>query len=146
MLEQARTIAVLGASTKPERPACYVPDYLHAQGYRIIPVNPLHLQEQRWGERFRQRLQDIGEPIDIVISVDKGVIVAVSPSSGVGPCGDGGAADCSVEPCEPYDPCDSGGGGEGGGGGDGPGVPPDGPDFDDDDYYDDDDYLDFYNT
>jgi len=66
VLEQARTIAVLGASTKPERPACYVPDYLYAQGYRIIPVNPLHRDEQRWGERFRLRLEDLGEAIDIV--------------------------------------------------------------------------------
>jgi hypothetical protein len=66
VLEQARTIAVLGASTKPERPACYVPDYLHAQGYRIIPVNPLHRDERRWGELFRLRLEDVGEDVDIV--------------------------------------------------------------------------------
>jgi len=62
----ASTIAVLGASTKPARPAHYVPAYLHARGYRVIPVNPLHADAHLWGEPFRRRLEDIGEPVDIV--------------------------------------------------------------------------------
>jgi predicted CoA-binding protein len=66
ILASARTIAVLGASTKTERPAHYVPDYLHAQGYRVIAVNPLHRGETLWGEPFRVHLQDISEPVDIV--------------------------------------------------------------------------------
>jgi predicted CoA-binding protein len=66
ILASARTIAVLGASTKTERPAHYVPDYLHAQGYRVMPVNPLHRGETLWGEPFRVHLQDIAEPVDIV--------------------------------------------------------------------------------
>lgn len=66
ILASARTIAVLGASTQPERPAYYVPDYLHAQGYRVVPVNPLHRGEQLWGEPFRVRLDELGEPVDIV--------------------------------------------------------------------------------
>lgn len=66
ILTEARTIAVLGASTRPARPAAYVPDYLAAQGYRILPVNPLHREERRWGEAFRLKLQDLGERVDIV--------------------------------------------------------------------------------
>ncbi len=66
ILARARTIAVLGASTKPERPAHYVPAYLHARGYRIIPVNPLHLGELGWAEPYRAKLGELGEPIDIV--------------------------------------------------------------------------------
>jgi predicted CoA-binding protein len=66
ILVSSETIAVLGASTKPERPAHYVPAYLHAQGYRIIPVNPLHRGERLWGEPFRLRLQDLDEAVDIV--------------------------------------------------------------------------------
>jgi predicted CoA-binding protein len=66
ILASARTIAVLGASTKSERPAHYVPDYLHAQGYRVIPVNPLHRGETLWGEPFRVQLQDIAQAVDIV--------------------------------------------------------------------------------
>jgi predicted CoA-binding protein len=66
ILASARTIAVLGASTKTERPAHYVPDYLAAQGYRVIPVNPLHRGETLWREPFRVHLQDIAEGVDIV--------------------------------------------------------------------------------
>ena len=66
ILVGARTVAVLGASTKPERPAHYVPDYLHARGYRIIPVNPLHLGERSWGEAYRAKLTELSEPVDIV--------------------------------------------------------------------------------
>ena len=66
ILASARTIAVLGASTKPERPAAYVPDYLHARGYRILPVNPLHVGESRWGEPFVRTLEELDEPVDIV--------------------------------------------------------------------------------
>lgn len=62
----ARTVAVLGASTTSERPGFYVPDYLHQQGYRIIPVNPLHRDTLAWGEPFRAKLTDIIEPVDIV--------------------------------------------------------------------------------
>jgi hypothetical protein len=39
---EARTIAVVGLSPKPERPSHGVARYLQAQGYRIIPVNPGH--------------------------------------------------------------------------------------------------------
>lgn len=68
ILAGAKTIAVLGASTKPERPAHYVPAYLHAKGYRIIPVNPLHSREAAvgWGEPYRATLGELDQPIDIV--------------------------------------------------------------------------------
>jgi predicted CoA-binding protein len=66
ILTSARTIAVLGASTKTERPAHYVPEYLYQQGYRVLPVNPLHRNEQQWGEPFHVQLQELTEPVDIV--------------------------------------------------------------------------------
>jgi predicted CoA-binding protein len=65
-LLRARTIAVLGAHEKPSRPAFYVPDYLHRQGYRIIPVNPALAGQTLWGEVVRGELAGIGEPVDIV--------------------------------------------------------------------------------
>ncbi len=40
ILTSYRTVAVVGMSTKPERPAQQVPLYLQAHGYHIIPVNP----------------------------------------------------------------------------------------------------------
>jgi uncharacterized protein len=66
ILEESRTIAVLGASTTPHRPAFYVPDYLHEHGYRVLPVNPNHLGETQWGAPFRSTLAELGEPVDMV--------------------------------------------------------------------------------
>lgn len=40
ILQETRTIAVVGYTTKPDRAGHYVPEYLRSQGYRIIPVNP----------------------------------------------------------------------------------------------------------
>jgi predicted CoA-binding protein len=66
VLSRARTIAVLGAHHQPSRPAFYVPDYLHAQGYRIFPVNPTLVGTTLWGEPVRATLAELGEPIDLV--------------------------------------------------------------------------------
>ena len=66
ILESARTIAVLGAATEPSRPGFYVPDYLARQGYRILPVNPLHRRLSQWGQPFCSKLEEIGEDVDIV--------------------------------------------------------------------------------
>ena len=41
VLGRARTIAVVGLSDKPERDSNEVARYLQAQGYRIVPVNPM---------------------------------------------------------------------------------------------------------
>ncbi len=40
ILREAKTIAVVGLSPKPERPSHDVARYLQAQGYRIVPINP----------------------------------------------------------------------------------------------------------
>jgi uncharacterized protein len=66
VLARARTIAVLGAHHQPSRPAFYVPDYLHAQGYRVVPVNPTLVGTTLWGEPVRATLAELGEPVDIV--------------------------------------------------------------------------------
>ena len=66
ILVGARTIAVLGASIHEERPAHYVPEYLHERGYRIIPVNPLHRGMTGWGEPYRATLGELTEQVDIV--------------------------------------------------------------------------------
>ena len=66
LLEGAKTIAVLGAHSDEARPAHYVPEYLHAQGYRVLPVNPLLEGERLFGEPVRARLDALAEPVDIV--------------------------------------------------------------------------------
>jgi len=40
LLGEARTIAVVGLSSKPHRPSFGVARYLQEHGYRIVPVNP----------------------------------------------------------------------------------------------------------
>ena len=37
-----KTIAVVGASNKKERPSYFVSKYMHENGYKIIPINPFY--------------------------------------------------------------------------------------------------------
>lgn len=66
VLERSRVVAVLGAHHEMQRPAFYVPDYLHQQGYRVIPVNPQLAGDNLWGEKVRANLAELDEPIDLV--------------------------------------------------------------------------------
>ena len=65
-LLRARVVAVLGAHREPQRAAFYVPDYLHQQGYLVLPVNPQLAGEILWDEPVRAALADIVEPVDMV--------------------------------------------------------------------------------
>jgi hypothetical protein len=65
-LEQARTVAVLGANADPTRPAHYVPAYLARQGYRLVPVNPAFVGQTIWGEPVVATLAEIDTPVDLV--------------------------------------------------------------------------------
>ena len=62
--ESLHTIAVVGASTDAQRPGGYVPRYLKAHGYRIVPVNPR--QPEVLGERSYENLRDVDVPVDVV--------------------------------------------------------------------------------
>ncbi len=59
-----RTIAVVGCSTNPEKPAQYIPKYLKEQGYRIIPINPF--AEEILGEKAYPSLDEVPGEIDVV--------------------------------------------------------------------------------
>jgi predicted CoA-binding protein len=65
-LERAPTIALLGASPRPSRPAHYVPAYLLEHGYRILPVNPVYAGQELFGETVRATLAELDEPVDMV--------------------------------------------------------------------------------
>ncbi len=66
ILSEAKTIALVGASPRPERDSHEVMAYLQSRGYRVIPVNPVCAGETILGERVRASLAEISEPIDVV--------------------------------------------------------------------------------
>lgn len=65
ILEQVKTIAVVGLSRRETRPGYYVPAYMQAAGYRIIPVNPY--LDEAMGEKSYPDLLSIPEPVDMVL-------------------------------------------------------------------------------
>ena len=66
LLAHARTIAVVGASDRPERASYGVMRFLQDHGYRVFPVNPQITGEHVLGEFVWRELNQIGVPIDIV--------------------------------------------------------------------------------
>lgn len=64
MLRAARTIAVVGLSSKRMRPSYGVAAYLQRHGYRIIPVNPV--ETEVLGEKAYASLSEVPQKIDIV--------------------------------------------------------------------------------
>ena len=66
LLENARTIALVGASDNPGRASFGVMKFLQDHGYRVIPVNPRITGEHVHGEFVWRELSQIGEPIDLV--------------------------------------------------------------------------------
>ena len=66
LLASAKIIALVGASSKEQRPSYRVMAYLQQAGYRVIPVNPGQEGKQLLGEKVYARLADIDLPIDIV--------------------------------------------------------------------------------
>ncbi len=65
-LKEAKNIAVVGLSNKPERTSYMVAQVLQDNGYKIIPVNPLLAGEEILGEKVYANLTEIDDPIDIV--------------------------------------------------------------------------------
>jgi predicted CoA-binding protein len=66
LLEGVRTIALVGASDRPNRPSNGVMRFLQGHGFRVIPVNPMITGEHVHGEYVWRELGQIGEPIDMV--------------------------------------------------------------------------------
>ena len=64
ILEECRTIAVVGLSSNPWRPSNSVAGYMKEQGYSVIPVNPN--EPEVFGEKSYRSLADVPEKIDLV--------------------------------------------------------------------------------
>ncbi|HFI0716648.1 TPA: CoA-binding protein [Streptococcus suis] len=65
-LKNAKTIAVVGLSSREETAAYRVSKLMQEAGYKIIPVNPRAAGETILGEKVYASLLDIDQPIDIV--------------------------------------------------------------------------------
>lgn len=66
ILNSVRSIAMVGASSKWNRPSYFAMKYLQEKGYRVIPVNPRLAGTTLLGETCYARLGEIPEPIDMV--------------------------------------------------------------------------------
>ena len=93
ILETVATIAMVGASNKPERPSYQVMEFLQKHGYKVIPVNPGQAGGEILGETVYASLADAPGSYDMVdifraseaagevtreairLSVDKGISV-----------------------------------------------------------------------
>lgn len=64
LLDRTRTIAVVGASSNPERPSNGIFRRLLAHGYTVIPVNPK--ESEVLGQKAYPTLDDVPVPIDLV--------------------------------------------------------------------------------
>ncbi len=64
LLTEANTIAVVGASSNPDRPSNGVMRKLKSAGYRVIPVNPN--ETEVLGEKAYTSLEEVPEKVDIV--------------------------------------------------------------------------------
>ena len=64
ILEECRTIAVVGLSSNPMRASNGVAGYMRRRGYRVIPVNPN--EQEVFGERSYPSLSDVPVRVDLV--------------------------------------------------------------------------------
>jgi predicted CoA-binding protein len=64
ILQNAATIAVVGASRDPNKAGGSVPEGLQKRGFRIIPINPY--AEKLFGERVYRSLLEVPEKVDLV--------------------------------------------------------------------------------
>ncbi|MDD3352985.1 CoA-binding protein [Zoogloea sp.] len=64
LLQEIRTLAVVGLSPRPERPSYRVSRAMQGFGYRIVPVRPA--VTEILGEQAYPRLADIPFPVDLV--------------------------------------------------------------------------------
>src|SRR5262249_62137943 len=66
ILNTVKTIAMVGASEKENRPSYFAFKYLLGRGYNMIPVNPGQAGHEMLGRKVYGKLAEIPEPIDTV--------------------------------------------------------------------------------
>jgi uncharacterized protein len=66
ILNTVKTIAMVGASAKDNRPSYFAFKYLLERGYRMIPINPGQAGKDILGQKIYAKLSDIPEPVDMI--------------------------------------------------------------------------------
>lgn len=61
ILDNVKSIAVVGISTNPVRPSYYVGRYLALKGYRVLPVNPVAAGKELFGATVQPSLKALAE-------------------------------------------------------------------------------------
>jgi len=64
VLESSTTIALVGASSKPERPSNYVMEFLLQQGYDVYPVNPGQAGKQIHGRTVFPSIRAVADELE----------------------------------------------------------------------------------
>jgi predicted CoA-binding protein len=64
VLDDCKTIAVVGLSSNPRRPSYGVASYMRGRGYKVIPVNPN--EAEVFGDKAYPFLADVPDKIDLV--------------------------------------------------------------------------------
>jgi predicted CoA-binding protein len=66
ILDEVKTVAIVGASANEVRPSFFVTKYLIDKGYTVFPINPGHAGKDILGRTAYARLADVPVPIDMV--------------------------------------------------------------------------------
>jgi len=66
ILDQVKSVAIVGASQGDDKPSMFVVKYLSERGYRVFPINPGRAGQLVAGVEAYARLADVPEPIDMV--------------------------------------------------------------------------------
>ena len=65
LLVQAKRIALIGASAKPERPSHRVMQFLLDEGYEVLPINPGLAGQTLLGQTVHASLADLRTSVDL---------------------------------------------------------------------------------
>ncbi|HID67111.1 MAG TPA: CoA-binding protein [Roseibacterium sp.] len=65
LLRKVTSFACVGVSPNPIRPSHYVARYLKLRGYRVVPVNPVHVGTQLFGAEVVADLSQAGQ-VDVI--------------------------------------------------------------------------------
>tara|TARA_B100000925_G_scaffold124666_2_gene92781 strand:+ start:1266 stop:1673 length:408 start_codon:yes stop_codon:yes gene_type:complete len=66
LLKKVKTIAIVGASSNPQRDSYKVMEFLIDHGYKVFPVNPNESNRMILNQKCYSNLHDIKEKIDMV--------------------------------------------------------------------------------